>query len=143
MDKKIIYIAGPLYNSGERYYLECIDDICRECEFETYLPHRDSGLAPANGSVTEPFFRGDVEALERADLVVAILNGADVDSGTAWEMGFAYAKGKVILGICDDTRIDEPLAGINLMITSSAKIFKTLNALEIELTKLQREGKWE
>ena len=33
--------------------------------------------------------------LEPADLVVALLTGRDVDSGTAAEIGYAYKSGKI------------------------------------------------
>ena len=38
-------------------------------------------------------------ALERASLVIAVWNGPDVDSGTAWEMGFAYSRQVPIIGV--------------------------------------------
>jgi len=50
------------------------------------------------------------EAIRRCDLVVAILDGVDVDSGTASEIGFAYGLGKPSLGLRTDSR----LAGDNL-----------------------------
>lgn len=32
----------------------------------------------------------------------AVLDGVDVDSGTAWEIGYAYARGKPIIGLRTD-----------------------------------------
>ena len=40
-----------------------------------------------------------MEYLEPADLVVALLTGRDVDSGTAAEIGYAYKSGKTLIGI--------------------------------------------
>src|SRR5688500_17150549 len=40
-----------------------------------------------------------------ADLVVAVLDGTDVDSGTASEIGFAYAQGKPVVGLRTDFRL--------------------------------------
>jgi nucleoside 2-deoxyribosyltransferase len=42
--------------------------------------------------------------IERADALLAVLDGADVDSGTAAEIGFAAALGKPIVGLRLDTR---------------------------------------
>jgi len=49
-------------------------------------------------------FRGDLAALERCDGCVALLTGADHDSGTCGELGYMYAKNKPCFGISDDVR---------------------------------------
>jgi nucleoside 2-deoxyribosyltransferase len=43
-------------------------------------------------------------AIDLADGVVAILDGRDVDSGTAAEIGYAFARGKLIVGYRSDFR---------------------------------------
>lgn len=43
-------------------------------------------------------------ALDRSDVVVACLDGPDVDSGTASEVGYAFARGKKIIGYRGDLR---------------------------------------
>lgn len=43
-------------------------------------------------------------ALDEADAVVAVLDGADVDSGTAAEIGYAFARGRRIVGYRSDLR---------------------------------------
>ena len=64
----------------------------------------------------------DVAALDWADMVVACMDGPDPDSGTAWECGYAYAKGKPIVCFRTDFRIsgDTKGAPYNLMLTESA-----------------------
>jgi nucleoside 2-deoxyribosyltransferase len=47
---------------------------------------------------------GNEEAIRQADLVVAVLDGTDVDSGTAAEIGFAAALGRPIFGLRTDFR---------------------------------------
>ena len=44
-------------------------------------------------------FDVDMEYLEPADLVVALLSGRDVDSGTAAEIGYAYKASKRLIGV--------------------------------------------
>ena len=44
-------------------------------------------------------------AIEGVDVVVAVLDGSDVDSGTASEVGFAFARGKTIYGYRGDIRL--------------------------------------
>ena len=43
-------------------------------------------------------------AIDRAQGVVAVLDGPDVDSGTAAEIGYAFARGKLIVGYRGDSR---------------------------------------
>ena len=129
-----IYIAGPLYTSSERLLLEHIDAVCKQKSFTTYLPHRDAGLFIADESSTLPFFQRDRDELDNVLLVIAVLNGSDIDSGTSWEMGYAYGNDKPIIGFLDDIRVYEPLKQLNLMITNS--VTNVVNNLEQLATAL-------
>ena len=44
-------------------------------------------------------FKNDLDALDAADLTVALLTGQDIDSGTSAEIGHTYAKGKPVIAI--------------------------------------------
>jgi len=44
-------------------------------------------------------------AIDAADAVVAVLDGSDVDSGTAAEIGYAFARGKRVIGYRGDSRV--------------------------------------
>ncbi len=39
-----IYVAGPLFNTHERWYLERIAEALERARRTTFLPHRDAGL---------------------------------------------------------------------------------------------------
>jgi nucleoside 2-deoxyribosyltransferase len=56
--------------------------------------------------------------IDRADMVFAVLDGVDVDSGTAAEIGYAFAKGKPILGYRGDFRLSADNEGstVNLQV---------------------------
>ncbi len=101
-----VYVAGPLFNTHERTYLEQITAALEAEGFETFLPHRDAGILGDLSDIRERerLFRGDMQALEACDFIVALLTGADHDSGTCGELGYAYAKGKSCFGISDDVR---------------------------------------
>ena len=98
---KKVYIAGPLFDDHERDYLEKIATSLEAIGYQTFLPHRDAGLV--EGEFTEikksEIFDIDMNALNDADIVVALLTGRDVDSGTAAEVGIAYTQGKKLIGI--------------------------------------------
>ena len=107
MVKPFIYIAGPLFNSHERAYLEQIAQALDNAGFRTFLPHRDVGLLGATQLTVQDrvaIFHGDLAALDRCDMCVALLTGADQDSGTSAELGFMFARGKPCFGLSDDFR---------------------------------------
>jgi nucleoside 2-deoxyribosyltransferase len=56
--------------------------------------------------------------IRSVDALVAVLDGVDVDSGTAGEIGFAYGLGKKSFGLRTDFRMtgDNEAAGINLQL---------------------------
>ena len=49
--------------------------------------------------------QNNVEGIKRSDAVFAIIDGTDIDSGTASEIGFAYALNKPIIGYRNDFRL--------------------------------------
>jgi nucleoside 2-deoxyribosyltransferase len=57
-------------------------------------------------------------AIDRADGVIAVLDGTDVDSGTASEIGYAFARGKLIVGYRGDFRLSADNEGstVNLQV---------------------------
>lgn len=130
----LAYIAGPLFNEGERWFDE---QICARAEvagFETFLPHRDQ--APDSGDTFDPeaIFHWDVENLERADLVIANLNGVTSDDGTSWELGYAYARGKHLVGVYTDMRLTFEDQVVNLMLQYSLNhLSRSLEELEAYL----------
>jgi nucleoside 2-deoxyribosyltransferase len=124
-----IYISGPLFTPIERTYLEQIDNICADIGLTTYLPHRDVGFGPARGKQAEHYFQQDVLILRKSQCIVAVLNGADIDSGTAWEVGYSFSTNKYIIGIREDIRDIE----INPMLICSAKITHSFDDLRQEL----------
>ncbi len=101
MSMKKVYIAGPLFDDHERSYLEEIAEILENYSYETFLPHRDAGLVTGEFTFEKKskVFDVDMEYLAPADLVVALLTGRDVDSGTAAEIGYAYGAGKELVGV--------------------------------------------
>lgn len=131
-----VYIAGPLFTSAERDILEQISTMCEGFGYKTYLPHRDAGLFKRGDNSSKLYFIADLEQIEACSLIVAVLNGLDVDSGTCWEMGYAFSKNKPIIGYVDDIRIYEPQNQLNPMIFNSlTTLASTLDQLSASLKK--------
>ena len=57
-------------------------------------------------------FDMDVKALENADIVVAVYDKHYSDSGTAWELGYAYGLGIPVLLLCTDLNADNSIMPI-------------------------------
>ena len=64
-------------------------------------------------------YEGDILALKTSDVVVSVLDGAEVDSGVAYEMGYAKALGKPLLGLKTDYRTFSGMEAVNLMLEVS------------------------
>ena len=85
--------------------------------------------------------------IDRADMVLAVLDGADVDSGTAAEIGYAFAKGKPILGYRGDFRLSADNEGsiVNLQVEyfirqSGGDIVASIKELGPALAKIKAAG---
>lgn len=114
---KMIYIAAPLFTHAEIEYNRKLKDMLLNNGFSVFLPQEDAEDAAQERERQnqEYIFVKCVEGVDASDLVVAVLDGVDVDSGTAWEAGYAYAKGKPVIGLRTDFR--ELADGIvNLMV---------------------------
>ncbi len=122
MNEKVsVYLAGPLFSRGE---IEWARSLKRE--IEAALGERIEILWPfeiASGS-KEEIFETNLAALRRSPLMVAILDGPQVDDGTAWEVGCHYALfGKRTIGIRTDSRKagETPESKVNLMVEVSCR----------------------
>jgi nucleoside 2-deoxyribosyltransferase len=131
------YIAGPLFNEGERWFDEQIEARASALGLITFLPHRDGKEgAMKNADNIARIFAEDVRAIDETDLVIANLNGITTDDGTAWELGYAYARGKHLVGVYTDWRLQFEHQTVNLMIESSLnKVVRSLDELSAYLTE--------
>lgn len=118
---RTIYLASPLGFAGStREYMENLaaelrasfnvlnpwDDHRFDADFAnaTAIVDRSERLALYKHINTE-LGRSNAASIDAADAVVAILDGVDVDSGTASEIGYAFARGKHIEGLRTDWRL--------------------------------------
>lgn len=107
MTSPLIYVAGPLFNTHERWYIEQIAAALEAEGYRTFVPHRDAPKMTGEETQEERFgqiFAADLGAMVECDFCTALLTGADADSGTAAEVGWMAAKGKPVYAITDDFR---------------------------------------
>ena len=124
----MIYIAGPFFTDRERALLKKVIHRTKEAypNEELFIPMEHfipNGENLSNNEWAEAVFKMNVDALDKSDLVIASYLGLRSDTGTAWEIGYAYAKGiPVNLMLAPEARIGE----VSIMpIQSSNYVFKT------------------
>ena len=112
-----LYLAGPLFSSAERSWNAELARRLRGAGHDVFLPQeKEAGLDAA------AIFRTDVDGIDRAEALVAVMDGPDPDSGTAWECGYAYGRKPVILIRTDFRAGHDPGMPYNAMLTQSATI---------------------
>lgn len=143
------YIASPygFSTSTRAFYADVILPAVRAAGIEPLDPWADPD-GSRNAGFARAYACGEVEerrrafaevnaqigaeneaALRRCDAVLAILDGTDVDSGVAAELGFAAGLGKPVIGL----RLDFRPAGDNEGATVNLQVEHFLVALEDDL----------
>ena len=134
-----VYIAGKLTGKSEREFLEEIAKICEDLGLETFLPHRDIGLAK-NMNDVKRIFKGDIErGFKDIDLVIADLNGLHVGAGTSWELGYAYANKIPCVGIKTDENLKNALDSLSAILIASMEIVSSVEELKEKLKNFKRK----
>lgn len=110
-----IYIAGPLFTQAEIQFNAVLAQQLQQAGYSVYLPQ------DACAGLTDPqaLFEKCLDGLEGAAMVLVLLDGADADSGSCFEVGYAYAKQLPVVGVRTDFRGSGEHMGINLMLTHS------------------------
>jgi len=127
-----IYLAAPLFSECERAYNLSIARNLRNNFFDVFLPQEAGDDSHTRDKEEQSrIFSENLKALENSDIIVAVIDGADADSGTAWEMGYAYAQKKQVIALRTDFRRAGMYERVNLMLEESTKIVtNTLELLE-------------
>lgn len=114
-----IYLACPFFNIDEILKYEAAIESLRGRGYEVYVP-REHTIPGAwempNQTWAGYVFAEDIEAIDDCEVVVVMNFGMYSDSGTAWEAGYAMAKGKKVVQVL----CGEPNTTYSLMMISSA-----------------------
>lgn len=116
---KTVYLAAPLFSEAERDFNSKLSDEIKNAGFYVFLPQEDSNNIKDEKNRQQIIFNKNVDAIESSDIIVAVIDGTDVDSGTAWEIGCAFARGKTIIGLRTDFRTLGIEGTVNLMVERS------------------------
>ncbi len=148
-----LYLAGPLGFSEAGVYFQDKELVpsLEKAGFQVINPWKLTdaklfaqvqALPPGDSrkdawrKLNEQIGRNNATALQSSDIVLAILDGSDVDSGTASEVGAAFSLHKRIFGYRGDFRLasDNEGAAVNLQVeyfisASGGKIFTSFHEL--------------
>ena len=115
-----VYFAAPLFSEAERGYNTLVAGVLRSNLYEVYLPQESGDNSSTRDTKQQArLFLHNKKALDASDLVVAIIDGADADSGTAWEMGYAFGRGIPVIAVRTDFRRAGNCERVNLMLEQS------------------------
>jgi nucleoside 2-deoxyribosyltransferase/predicted secreted protein len=118
-----VYLAAPLFSEAERAYNTMLFTLLEKNLFDVYLPQEAGDDSDTREeSEQHRLFRKNLQALEESDVIIAIIDGADADSGTAWEMGYAFSRGKPVIALRTDFRRVGHHEHVNLMLEQSATV---------------------
>ncbi|HUK92983.1 MAG TPA: nucleoside 2-deoxyribosyltransferase [Methanomicrobiales archaeon] len=133
--RRKIYLAAPLFSDAERNYNVLLRDFLVANGHCVYLPQETGEGLEGRGRDRE-IFASHVAALDAAGCVVAVCDGTDTDSGTAWEIGYAVAKRIPVIALSTDRRRPDDGRRVNLMIQESAEVVGTAEGVLAVLRSL-------
>lgn len=104
-----IYIAGPdvfeidSIEIGKKY-----TSLCEQYGYEGLYPLDNIvDFEQEKNKIALDIFKANEALIDKSDIVIANLNmfrGKEADSGTVWECGYAYAKGKKVYAYMQSTQ---------------------------------------
>lgn len=136
-----VYLAASLFTQIERKWNRMLAETLTGVvpDLEVILPQDFKPAGKYNDDKHYgTLFRMCVNGIDRSDAVLAIVDGVEVDSGTAWEMGYSYAKKKPVIGLRTDFR---PGAehGLNIMLSRSCRHLVRDYSFQEDVTLLAKD----
>ena len=105
---KKIYLAGPeVFLKNARECGEVLKQKCLSSGFEGLFPLDNEVQGATKEELAINIREANIKLIKSCDIVIANLSpfrGPEPDSGTVWEVGFAQALGKKVVGYCSDGR---------------------------------------
>ncbi len=158
--RKKIYVASPFgFTEAGRYFLyKVLIPTIERAGYSVLDPWKLTDQREIDRVVAMPFGkkrrdawkklnakigRNNVNAIDKSNGLVAVLDGTDVDSGTAGEAGYGYGTGRPVVGYRSDFRFSGENEGtpINLQIeffvkASGCRIVEAVKKIPPELDRV-------
>lgn len=153
-----IYVASPFgfSEAGRKFMYEEIIPVLEKLGFEILDPWKSSfqneinnvaRLPPGNErreaweKLNPDIGKENEESIKKADGLVAILDGVDIDSGTASEIGYATALGKPVMAYRGDFRLSADNEGSKVNLQVEYFIHKHGGTIITKIADLEKELK--
>lgn len=130
MLRKRMYLASGWFTPEQRRSVDEIKELLRKHNADFFSPEDDCPIQIHPGCSTDlkhKVFEEDVRQIDNAEVV--IVNTCDMDTGTVFEYGYAYARDKIII-YYNDNPADQAKKR-NLMLAMSAD-YHARNIKELE-----------
>jgi nucleoside 2-deoxyribosyltransferase len=98
---KRVYLASPFFNEMEIETVEKVAEILKAKGLEVFEPMKNQmeGLQAGERHWSIETFMNDIKFIKWSEIVVAVYHGNYSDSGTAFEIGYAYATDKPVITV--------------------------------------------
>lgn len=100
------YLANGLFTIGDRLVNTFISQAARYNlkDLELFVPQEQPFNDKSTYADSQTIAQGDVKALMESDFLIAVIDGIEIDSGVAAEIGMFYTTGKPIYALYSDVR---------------------------------------
>lgn len=101
------YLANGLFSLGDRLVNELVADAVRQTlpGVELYVPQENGAINDkAAYADSEQIASADMASLVKSDFLIAVLDGVEIDSGVAAEIGAFSMLNRPIFALLTDTR---------------------------------------
>lgn len=102
-----VYVANGLFSIGDRYVNAQIAQALREAVagIELYVPQENDAINDKESYANSAqIAAADLDSLQQSDVLVAVLDGVEIDSGVAAEIGAFSMLNRPIVALFSDVR---------------------------------------
>lgn len=103
------YLANGLFGLGDRLLNSLVaSELRKEIEgIDLYVPQENNVINDKSAYADAiTIAQADMDKLEESDFLIAIIDGVEIDSGVAAEMGAFYMMDKPIFALYSDVRLE-------------------------------------
>ena len=129
MIKMKIYMAGAFFRPETKSRIDSYAADFRRLGHDVYVPQEHTvpnAWDMSQEDWAREVFKMDVAAIQECDMVFVVYDGLYSDSGTAWEIGYAYAHGKNI-----QISINNGVKDMSIMPFASACVIKNYKNIKL------------
>lgn len=101
------YLANGLFSLADRMFNDYLAEYVRKhiSGIELYVPQENAEINDKNAYADSMMIaNGDDQYLKEADFMIAVIDGVEIDSGVACEIGVITTLGKPVFALYTDVR---------------------------------------